>query len=85
MYNKRKEKKYAEVVEVVEAKTLTDKIREHRERHPNDNNTKKNNKGVIWRKPTEKDKQLKEFYKANVWTSFGSNGWVALPIEDEEQ
>ena len=49
MYNKRKEKKYAEVVEVVEAKTLTDKIREHRERHPNDNNTKKNNKGVVWK------------------------------------
>jgi len=82
---RKREKKYAEVVEVVEDNTLKNKIREHKERHPNDNNTKKTDKGVVWKKPTTKDKQLEEFYKVNVWTSFGSNGWVALPIEDEEE
>ncbi len=82
---RKRERKYAKAVEVVKTKTLTNKIREHRERHPNDNNTKKTNKGIVWKKPTQKDNQLKEFYKTNVWTSFGSNGWIALPIEDEEQ
>jgi len=82
---RKRERKYAKAVEVVKTKTLTNKIREHKERHPNDHNTKKTNKGVVWKKTTAKDKQLKEFYKANVWTSFGSNGWIALPIEDEEE
>ena len=85
MYRKKENKReYGEAVVVEEPKTLLEKQRRHQERHPNDKNIRKV-KGITWSKKTEKDKELKQFYKTHVWTSFGTNGWIALPVEGEEE
>ena len=88
MYNKRKQKKreYGETVVDEEPKTLLERQRRHQERHPNDKNIRKEDKGVTWSKETERDKRLKQFYKTHttVWISETARGWIALPLEEEE-
>ena len=84
MRKNRKKVKYAEFKEEFVPSTLVEKQKAHEERHPNDKNIRKV-KGITWSKKTEKDKRLKQFYKTHVWTSFATNGWIALPVEGEEE
>ena len=84
MRKNRNKVKYAEFKEEFVPSTLVEKQKAHQERHPNDKNIRKV-KGITWSKKTEKDKELKQFYKTHVWTSFGTNGWIALPVEGEEE
>ena len=80
--NKSEAKEFKEVKPKL---TLLERQALHQEKHPNDKNVRKEGKGVTWSKETEKDKQLKQFYKTHVWTSYATQGWIALPIEGEEE
>jgi len=51
----------------------------HQERHPNDKNAPRKNKGVTFGKKTQRDKDLEEFHKNHVWTYIDAEmnkGWV---------
>ena len=60
----------------------------HQKRHPNDNNTKKENTGVQWAKSrkTERDKKLAAFYKTHTytWVTPTHKAWVSNLKEEEE-
>ncbi len=63
--------------------TILEARRQHMLRHPNDKNTPRKNKGVIWGKKTEKDKELDLFYKQHIYTFVDENDlskkqWVRI-------
>ena len=72
----------------IEKITLKERVARHKAAHPNDENKPRENRGVQWAKSrkTQRDKDLKEFYKTHVytWISNTRRGWVAIPSEEEE-
>ena len=63
--------------------SLTERAALHKERHPNDNGTPKENRGVIWSKLTVNDGLLEEFYKTHIYSFIDENDlskklWVRI-------
>lgn len=68
--------------------TITDRRLAHQKQHPNDNNIKKENRGVQWAKSrkTVRDKKLAAFYKTHTytWVTPTQKAWVSNLKEEEE-
>ena len=65
------------------ALTLVERANQHKERHPNDKNIRREEKGVTWSKITKRDKNLQQFYKEHIYTFVDENNlskkaWVRI-------
>ena len=62
-----------EVRDTVTNITLAERRKNHLRNHPNDNNSKNNEKGIFWGKKGKRDKELKQFYKEHIYTFVDEN------------
>ena len=87
MRKNRKKQTQTDFNTVQKSMTLEQRRALHQQRHPNDKNVRKEDKGVTWSKQTDKDKQLEQFYKTHTyaWVSETSKGWIAIPVVGEEE
>ena len=68
--------------------TLTDRAEKHSNRHPEDSNIPKTERGVTWGKAGKRTKKLKEFYKTHVYTFVDKDmnkAWVRIAGKEEEE
>jgi hypothetical protein len=71
-----------------EQMTLAQRAKRHKENHPNDKGEPRKNKGITYGKKTQRDKDLEEFHKNNVWTFINhemKKGWVFIGNKEEEE
>ena len=68
--------------------SLLNRQKRHQANHPNDKGEPRKNKGITFGKKTQRDKDLEEFHKNNVWTYINhkmEKGWVFIGNKEEEE
>ena len=76
--------------DIPERLTVEERRERHMESHPNDNNQRREVKGVTWSKRTQKDKDLDLFYKQHIYTFVDENDlskkrWVRIVGKGDEE
>tara|TARA_R100000231_G_scaffold88765_1_gene67204 strand:+ start:113 stop:433 length:321 start_codon:yes stop_codon:yes gene_type:complete len=71
-----------------ESISLLERQKRHRANHPNDKGEPRKNKGITYSKRTQRDKDLEEFHKNNIWTYINRDldkGWVNIEHYHKEE
>ena len=76
--------------DIPEQLTTKERRERHMQNHPNDENKRRENKGVTWSKKTQRDKDLKVFYNTHVYTFVDENDltkkrWIRISGYGEEE
>ena len=76
--------------DIPEQLTTRERRERHMQNHPNDENKRRKDKGITWSKKTQRDKDLKVFYKTHVYTfvdekDLSKKRWIRIAGYGEEE